>query len=281
MKSKITILLTFISLQLFSQKSLLYEISGNGLQKPSYLYGTIHIICSGDFIWRENLNQKLTEVEQIALELDMDDPKIMMKMLEMANFKDGQTIKSIMSENDYNKLAKFFKDSLSLNLNMMNKLKPISLFSVMTNQLMDCETKSYEMEFVKVAKQQKKEVIGLESVEFQLSLFDKISNEDITKMLMEMVDGYANAKKDFAELINHYKNQEVDNLYKDMSKSSSGFKGYEKQFLDDRNQDWIPKIKKIAIEKSTVFAVGAGHLGGENGVLSLLKQAGFIVKAIE
>jgi uncharacterized protein len=281
MKSRIIILLTFISIQLSAQKALLYEISGNGLEKPSYLYGTIHVICSNDFIWRESLSQKVKESEQIALELDMDDPKMMMKMLEMSNFKNGQTIKSIMSEADYAKLSKFFKDSLSLSLNMMNKLKPFSLLSVMTNQLMDCEIKSYEIEFVKVAKEQKKEVIGLETIEFQLNLFDKISNEDVVKMLLEMVDSYTTAKKDFAELISHYKNQEVDNLYNDMNKSSSGFKGYEKAFLDDRNQDWIPKIKKIASEKSTVFAVGAGHLGGENGVLSLLKKAGFVVKVVE
>jgi uncharacterized protein len=281
MKSSIIILLTFISIQLSAQKALLYEISGNGLEKPSYLYGTIHVICSNDFIWRESLSQKVKESEQIALELDMDDPKMMMKMLEMSNFKNGQTIKSIMSEADYAKLSKFFKDSLSLSLNMMNKLKPFSLLSVMTNQLMDCEIKSYEIEFVKVAKEQKKEVIGLETIEFQLNLFDKISNEDVVKMLLEMVDSYTTAKKDFAELISHYKNQEVDNLYNDMNKSSSGFKGYEKAFLDDRNQDWIPKIKKIASEKSTVFAVGAGHLGGENGVLSLLKKAGFVVKVVE
>ena len=55
---------------------------------------------------------------------------------------------------------------------------------------------------------------------------------------------------------------------------------FEKDLLETRNSSWIPKISKIVAEKPTFFAVGAGHLGGEKGVIALLRKQGFTVKAI-
>ncbi len=56
---------------------------------------------------------------------------------------------------------------------------------------------------------------------------------------------------------------------------------FENLLLGNRNQNWIPKIQQITTEKPTFFAVGAGHLGGKKGVIALLKEAGFTVKAIK
>ncbi len=269
------------SFNLSAQKTLLYEISGNGLSKSSFVFGTMHIICSNDFVMRESVRKRVEESEQLALELDMDDPAAMMKMMSVMNFKDGKTLKDIMNEADYNKLAKFFKDSLSLSLNMLSKLKPVAIMSMVTDKYMDCPKKSYEMEFVQMAKSQKKELYGLESVEFQVSIFDNIKNEDVTKMLLEMADKHTSNRKDMLDMVQHYKNQDLGKLQEDMAKGMKGYEGYEKSFLEDRNKDWIPKIGKMSKEKSTFFAVGAGHLGGENGLLNLLKKEGYTIKAVE
>jgi uncharacterized protein len=82
--------------------------------------------------------------------------------------------------------------------------------------------------------------------------------------------------------LEHYKEQDVEKLLKDINESSnSGFNLNTKDFLDDRNKDWIGKIAAYSKEKSTFYGVGAGHLGGENGILNLLKLAGYKIKAIE
>ena len=60
------------------EKSLLWEISGNGLKESSYLYGTIHITCDASL--DDNIKKALDNTSLLVLELDMDDPQLMQKM---------------------------------------------------------------------------------------------------------------------------------------------------------------------------------------------------------
>jgi uncharacterized protein len=282
MKHLLLTLFAIITIQLSAQKTLLYEISGNGLSKPSYIYGTIHMICENDFILKESVKSKLNESEQIVLEIDMDDPQLTKKTIELMSFKKGESLKNVMNEADYNSLSKFFKDSLSMSLTMFERFKPLFLFSLLSTKMLACDLKSYETEFVKIASSQKKELLGLETIEFQVSVFDKMSKDDMSKMLGSIVTDYSKMKTEFDEMIEHYKQQDIDKLYDDINKSSmSGFNGYSKDFLDNRNIDWISKISKFSSEKSTFYGVGAGHLAGENGLLNLLKKAGFTITPIE
>lgn len=75
------------------EKSLLWQISGNGLAKPSYLYGTIHLICPNDYFMTDSTKAAFARTEQVYLELDMDDPSIMSKMMRTAMFSDGKNSK--------------------------------------------------------------------------------------------------------------------------------------------------------------------------------------------
>jgi uncharacterized protein YbaP (TraB family) len=231
---------------------------------------------------RESVKNKLAESEQIALEIDMDDPQMTKKMMSLASYKDGKTIQNFMSDSDYSRLSIFFKDSLGMNLKMLERFKPVLLYSFILTKMLSCDIKSYEIEFVKEAQKQKKEVVGLETVEFQMEVFDKMSNEDLAKLLMDFVNDFSKSKNEFAEMVKNYKQQDTEKLLSDFkNNSSSVFNGYMADFLDKRNANWIDKISAISKEKSTFYAVGAGHLGGEKGVLNLLKLAGFTVKPIE
>ena len=97
--------------------SLLWEISGNGLSQSSYLYGTIHMVCSSDFRMSDKLKEKFSTASKIYLELDMDDPGIDMKMLQLSIMKDRK-LNQIFNEKDYAKLNDFFRDSIGMPLAM-------------------------------------------------------------------------------------------------------------------------------------------------------------------
>ncbi len=270
--------------QIYAQKedkSLLYEISGNGLSTPSYLYGTIHIICKNDFIMTEATKQKFGTSQQVYLELDMDDPSMMMEMQKNMMMTDGSTLKTLMSEPDYQKVANFFKDTLKTNIGMMAKMKPFVLASFALPKMMACPTQSYEETFMKMAKDQHKEILGLESVTDQFGALDKMGmKKQADLMLVQMVDNWSEGKAEFQTMINDYKSQDINLLLEDMSKSKMSDSEFEKDLLETRNSNWIPKIAKIVAEKPTFFAVGAGHLGGEKGVVALLRKQGFTVKAV-
>ena len=270
--------------QLYGQKedkSLLYEISGNGLAQPSYLYGTIHIICKDDFVMNEATKQKFSEAQQVYLEIDMDDPKMMPEMMKSMYMTDGSTLKTLMSEADYQKVSQFFKDSLKTNIGMMDKMKPFVLSSMTIPKLIACPSQSYEETFVKMAKNENKEVLGLETVQEQFGALDKMGmKKQADLMLVKMVENWNEGKQELKQLITDYKNQDVEAMLEDMEKSKTMDAEFEEDLLATRNQNWIPKIQKIAKEKPTFFAVGAGHLGGKKGVITLLRESGFTVKAI-
>ena len=270
--------------QIYAQKedkSLLYEISGNGLSTPSYLYGTIHIICKNDFIMTEATKQKFGTSQQVYLELDMDDPSMMIEMQKNMMMTDGLTLKNLMSESDYQKVAIFFKDTLKTNIEMLAKMKPFVSSMIALPKMMSCPTQSYEETFMKMAKEQHKEILGLESVEDQFEALDKMGmKKQADLMLVQMVEHWNEGKAEFQTMINDYKSQDINLLLEDMTKSKMSDSQFEKDLLETRNNSWIPKISKIVAEKPTFFAVGAGHLGGEKGVIALLRKQGFIVKAV-
>ena len=113
-----------------------------------------------------------------------------------------------------------------------------------------------------------------------MAIFDKIPYEIQAKMLVELAKTPTNAAAEFADLVAVYKKQDVDALEKMMEKSNFDFKGYQDDILYNRNANWIAEITKFAQQKPTLFAVGAGHLGGKKGLLTLLRKNGFTIKAI-
>ena len=86
--------------------SLLWKISGNGLSKLSYLFGTIHVTC--DATLDKEVLKALEETEQLYLEMDMDDPNLQMQMMGKMMMKNGKKLTDMVSEEDFAILDGFF-----------------------------------------------------------------------------------------------------------------------------------------------------------------------------
>jgi len=98
-----------------------------------------------------------------------------------------------------------------------------------------------------------------------------------------MVNQPDEAKKELMDLITAYKAQDLPALMKLMrdSKFDGESSKIEEELLEKRNTNWIPLIEKAAQSKATFFAFGAGHLAGDKGVITLLRQKGYTVKAVQ
>lgn len=260
--------------------SLLWKISGNGLEKPSYLFGTIHMTCN--YQLSDKLKDAFAQTDQIALEIDMDDPQMQMKMMQGMMMKDDKSIKGMLSDEEYKKLDTFFKENTGMGLAMFNKAKPFMLMSMLLLKSTGCEKpKSYEEEFVKIAKTDKEEVLGLETIESQLAIFDDIPYEEQLKEVIKMVDkGVDGTTEDFVKLSELHTAENIEGLLKLMEEEEGMTKDFSDKLLDTRNKNWIPVIEKMSKEKPTFYGVGAMHLAGENGVIKLLRKAGYKVEAV-
>ena len=274
-------LLVLSGFSAFSQeKSLLGEVSGNGLAKPSYVYGTIHMICPKDYLMTDSTKSTFGKAEQVYLELDMDDPTLMTKMMQTSMLTNGKKLKDYLSEDDYAVLDNYFKERLKMSIAMYNGLKPFTVMSMIYMTFLDCQPQSFELMFTQMATNSKKELLGLETVEFQMGIFDQIPYEKQAALLVDMVRKKEESSKEFEKMVALYKAQDLEALVKLMDDSDWDFNGYEDILLANRNANWIPIMEKAMQSKSSFFAVGAGHLGGEKGVLNLLKKKGYSVKPI-
>jgi len=260
-------------------KSLLWAVSGNGLTAPSYIYGTIHLICPDDFKISATLKEKIKEAKEIYLEMDMTDPSMIMKMAGLSIMKE-HSLKDLLSETDYRILSKYVTDSIGLPMMLFNNMKPLLLMSALYTKVVPCANpKSYEQEFMQMAKEQHKEVKGLETIEDQMGVFDKIPDSAEAQMLVEMITTMPKQRAEFAKMVNDYKKQDINALQEKLSESPE-WKGFEDELLVNRNKTWIPIMGAAMVQGTQFFAVGAGHLPGETGIIQLLKNAGYTVEPV-
>ena len=266
------------------ENALLWKIEGKGLAEPSYLYGTIHMIEEESFFWPEGTLAAFEDAESITFEIDMDDMSdmgAMMGIMSKAFMADGKTLKDLYSEEDYN-FVKDHLEQMGIPMMLMERLKPMFLTVFASGDIEfgkglggDSGIKSYEMEFFSLAQGAKKEVNGLETIEFQMSVFDSIPYEAQAEMLIETIKGGDTEDDAFKEMIDMYKNQNITKMVTFMSEEEQGIEGYEDVLLYKRNKNWIPVMAKQMAANQVFFAVGAGHLGGKNGVIDLLKNEGY------
>jgi len=262
--------------------TLLWEISGNGLTAPSYLFGTFHLICKDDIPFGGQLKTALQSVKEIYMELDMDDPATMMGGLLLMNMRGDSTLKNLYKEEDYKRVEKFFNDSLHMPISMFQKMKPFFLVAMLYPKMLSCKTMSgVEEELMKLAKENKKEIRGLETMVFQASVFDSIPYTRQAKELLKAIDSLDEYKKDFDTMVNVYKSQQLNKIEDLFSKSEFGMEENQDILLDNRNKNWVTQLNTIMKKESIFIAVGAGHLVGNMGLITLLRKEGYTLRPIE
>jgi len=266
------------------ENSLLWEISGNGLASSSYLFGTIHMIEEESFFWPEGTLAAFEASKDVAFEIDLDDMFDMgaqMGLITKAFMADGKTLKDLYTEEDYVFVKNHF-DGMGIPMMFLEKLKPMFLTVFASGDVEfgkgfgeGSGIKSYEMELYSLAQDSKKDVDGLETMEYQMAVFDSIPYEAQAEMLLETIKAGDQEGDVFKAMIDMYVSQDITKMVNAMSEEEAGIEGYEDVLLYTRNKNWIPVMAEKMSSAKTFFAVGAGHLGGKDGVIDLLKKEGY------
>jgi uncharacterized protein len=262
------------------EKSLMWEVTGNGLNQPSYLFGTIHINCKNRLKFSAKRQEIFAKAQQIYLELDFDDPTLQKQIGQNTQMPPGKSLQKLLTPRQYKQARKYFADKLKLPLEFFSTTRPFLLTSLATPSGLKCPVDSWEEVIVKMAKQQKLEIKGLESVKDQFAVFDTVSLKEEAAMLMEVINNPTKNKQEFLKLIAAYNNEDLHLLEK-ITKADPSSKKFVTSLLDDRNRKWIPIITREAKSKPTFFGFGAAHLVGSEGVIALLQKAGYTVKPIK
>jgi uncharacterized protein len=262
-------------------QSLLWRISGNGLKEVSYIYGTIHVIPKKDFFVADTVQNALLGSDCVAFEIDMDDATNVfgqLMLLRRTLMRGDTTLDMLLSKKDYALVKK--KMAINSNgLKIFDRIKPMFLSTLLASKSSTAATESYEMNFYTLAKDNDKKVEGLETMKYQMSVFDTIPYKVQAEMLVESVKKDAAGENEMDELVKLYKHQDLIGLG-EMFKTDDGLMKYDDIMLNNRNRNWIPVMSKKMKKRKYFFAVGAGHLVGEKGVIALLRKSGFTVEPI-
>jgi len=261
--------------------SLLWRISGKGLTKPSYLFGTIHLICKDDYLWTGKMKQSLDNSEKVCFEMDLDDQGVMMEVAAGLLDKSGKKLKDYFTPDQYELLRQYFKDSIGMEISMFEQLKPVALQTMIATSSVSCANSiSYEDSIMKIALNAKKEILGLEAPKEQIAVLESIPTDTVIQQLLDEIQHKNKDDGEYAQLISAYKNQDLSKLYS-LITSAKDLGSNMDAFLDDRNKKWIVRMPSKMKQSSVFFAVGAGHLPGENGIISLLRKEGYSVEPLK
>ena len=240
MKKLLGILL-FISIALSANAQLLWKVSGKGLEKPSYIFGTYHLspLSIKDSI--AAMPQAMSETAQVYGEVVMSEmatPAFMQSMQQQMMMPKDTTLQSLFTPEQYEEVGKAIKDNMMVDIAMLAQLKPAAInIDILFNS---------------------------QTLQRQASLL-YCAISDIEK-------GIDQSKR----LITAYEKQDLDAMLQLMEErdgnSCDPLPGEMEAMLDNRNKAWVEKMPAIMMH---------GHLPGDNGVLNLLKQQGYTIEAMK
>lgn len=259
-RSKLCVVLLLFSITSFAQKkgnTLLWKITGNGLTKPSYLYGTIHLKNSKVFDFSDSVLVKLHECDAFSAELKMDS--VFYHMMQSAfDNKD--------SESGENPFGTFGLEQDNPLFKQQGELAKV-----------EDDGATYESTFLdpwleaKAAKWGKN-IYGLEDIEDQLFIL-----KDFGKYA---TDSTKNTGKELKKILKYYLDQDLKAIEKSFLKQAKKDPEGVERLLYSRNVTMANKIEEITKKESLFAAIGAAHLPGEKGVIDLLQKKGFTVTPV-
>ncbi len=265
------------------KSSLLWEISGNGLKKPSYLYATVHSFDERAFRFSKLAGSYIAKCNAFGMEINMDklgDVDIfgMMKYVTMPG---DTTLDMLMTPEQYAKLDKFVSDSMHVALAMFKTIKPMFLMGMQESMSMSQDSSDFLDEYLmKKAQNRKKEIIGIETIEEQIKALDLIPLKEQAKMILELIEpDTTKPEQSLEDLVDIYARGDLDAIYTFYKKEDLS-NTFNAALITDRNHRMADRIDSI-IQKKTLFtAVGALHLPGDEGVINLLKKKGYTLTPV-
>lgn len=261
--------------------SLLWKIEGKNLKNPSYLFGTIHLICADKFLWTEAMKNALDTCEQVAFEVDMDDPKLAMEVSAGMLLPEEKELKDFFSEENYKRLEKYAIDTLRIPAMMLSRMQPFAVLSMAAINSTECDQPpvSYEQKITGWAKASGKNIVGLESAEGQLAIMKEMNIDSTAAQLIKMLNNPEEQKEQYKQLLSVYTQQDLKAIH-NLILNTLDIQADLNRLLYGRNKNWIPEIEKLIQDNATFIAIGAGHLGGEDGVIQLLQQKGYTLTPV-
>lgn len=265
------------------QNSILWEVSGNGLENSSYLLGSLKFIGEKEFIIHNAVSEKLKTATIFTIE-DEVDHHAQHELNKALHFSKGESLASALGQKDYQRVETFFGDNFGISKKQFKKqyakLKPLALSITMTRLSLKEGVKFYDIELLKIAKENQLDTYSLEHINREAEAFNTFSIEDQAKALLHSIDNFEKQKNEYTKLETAYIKGDIDAVFEYTLHPFENNETFIKEFYFKRNIEWLPKLEKMFSENKAFVSVGVSHLEGEQGLLALLKDKGYTLTPI-
>ena len=282
--TSIILLLTFTVAPCLQADAFVWKIS-NG-ENVLYLGGTTHVLAKSDFPLPAEFEKAYAASDKIIFETDIEaakTPEFKAKLISTMTYKDGRTLKTVLSEENYEKLKiQLLKQWIPIELMNSFKASMVALIiSVNELQKLDISMEGVDAYFAKKAATDKKPTGQLESIEQQIELIDVLGNGHENELMESTWKDLDELPKIMENLRKEWRTGDISSIEKKEAEMKADFPAIHEAMLSKRNQNWFPQIEAFFTSADTEFVlVGCLHLVGSDGILTQLKKAGYHIEQL-
>jgi uncharacterized protein len=276
--------LVLISFAAQSQNSILWEISGNGLSQRSYLMGTLKFIGEKEFYMPANVTTLMRACNSFAIE-DEVDHHAQHELNKVLHYPKGQSLATTLSPDDYKKLKDLFRKEFGVDSKAFDHkyshIKPLAISIIMTRLSLGEKTKFYDIELLRIAKDNNLTAYSLEGIEREAEALNQFPIEEQAKALMHSIANFQSQKDEYQKLMADYPKGNLEEIFQYTLHPTENNPRFLEEFYYKRNEEWLPKIESMMKEGPTFLALGLSHLEGSRGILRLLEQKGYVLTPVK
>jgi len=274
-------------------KGLLWKIEKPGT-RPSYLYGTMHLTDPRVLKLSDAAETAYRGADTVVIETDeVLDPKAPMKVMaetpELMMFMDGNTLDKIIPQDEL-ETVKTALSERGISLAAVNRMQPWMLTSMLAMPACEFARKKEGAAFLDIklaedAKAQGKQIAGLETIKDQLGAMASLPTQFHIDGLIETLTLGSKLPDVFETMTVLYTQGDIGMIFPLMrsvspdTASGANYAEFEEKMVNARNRTMAERAVPIIDKGNAFIAVGALHLPGEQGLVSLLRSRGYTITA--
>lgn len=251
----------------------------------AYLLGSIHMLKRNAYPLPYGFESAYHDSRKVVFETDLDgvhDPEYQNRVMKMGIYPPGKKLSSHISQQTYD-LLKSKATAIGMPLSQFEQFKPwLVAQTIASAKIMSLgfdPNLGIDRYFFNRAKKDKKEMIFLESNEYQLNLFAGLSKGKQERLLKQILKDLEVVEENFSLMIDSWEKGDVNRLEAFLKISFEEYPDLYKRLLTDRNKRWVTTIRKLLKQDGVILIiVGAGHLVGKDSVVDLLTKKGYTVR---
>ncbi len=250
-----------------------------------YLLGSIHFLKPQSYPLDRAIEAAFNDAKKVIFEIDLEKAeggRAQEMMILKAAYADGTTLRSHVSEATY-QLAEEKLRGLGLDIKTFNPFRPwLTAHTIMALQMqaMGFDPKhGIDQYFFRKAKEEKKEISGLETLEYQFEIFNRMPEHVQELLLLQTLNGAATMQRTVENIVKAWTSGDLKTLDSALLGSMREYPEVYRRVIVERNHAWLPQIESYLEDNETyLIIVGAGHLAGRDGLIEMLRAKGYSVE---